>query len=156
MKYLWRQPDICDVRFWHFWSWRRVDHYLKLGIGEVAILVSVSIRKHLFYILVIDVHRKVLHQMDKVLLSQRVLLQFVFLGLEILWIRVCAAHHLQLNWVIFQSNCLCTTGHVFIFIRSLIIDLKHVLTEDFILHGIPPEFLKHQLAKVGKIDEASF
>ena len=119
MKYLWRQPNVGNVRFWHFWSWRRVDHHLKLGIGEIAVLISVGICKHLFYLLVIDVHRKVLHQMDKVLLSQRVLLQFVLLGLVILWIRVCAAHHLQLNWVILKS-IFCMTGDVLILIPSLI------------------------------------
>ena len=93
-KDLWRQPNVCNVRFWHFWSWWRVDHHLKLRVGKVTVLISVGVCKHLFYLTIVHMHRKVLHQMDKVLLSQGVLLQFILLCLVILWIRVCAAHHL--------------------------------------------------------------
>ena len=92
--YLWRQPDVCNMRFGHFWGWRRINHHLKLRIGEVAVLVLVSISKHLFDLLLVHMNRKTLHQMDKILLFQWVLFQSVLLGLVILWIRVCAAHHL--------------------------------------------------------------
>ena len=68
--YLWRQPDVCNMRFGHFWGWRRINHHLKLRIGEVAVLVLVCISKHLFDLLLIHMNRKTLHQMDKILLFQ--------------------------------------------------------------------------------------
>ena len=94
IRYLWRQPNVFDVRFWHFWGWRRVHHHLELGVGEVTILVLVGEGEHLLDILLFHVHRKVLHQVDKVLFPQGMLLQLVFLCLIVLWVRVGATHHL--------------------------------------------------------------
>ena len=39
-------------------------------------------------------YRQVLHDVDKVLLGQGVLIQLVLLGLEVLWVRFSATKHL--------------------------------------------------------------